>query len=720
MSDTNISRRFFLWSATAAGGGLLIGSLPDIKSAVSATVKDVSLSSTLNPWIRIGADDVVTLISSQSEMGQGAMTTLPAILAEELGADWKRVKIEFSQTAPPYRNPRINWQFTGNSESTTGFFELLRIMGASAREMLIKAAADRWGVNVAECFPDNGKIMHKPSGRSVKFGEIAEDASKVPPPATPKIKSQSEWKLLGKSLERVDLTSKLDGSAVFGLDFKIPDLVHAAVKQSPVHGGTVENFDKSSVMNLPGVLDVVPVPNGIAVVATQYWQARQALKSLKVSFNDGASAKVSTQSMNAQYRTALEGNKWKTVKTEGDAISGDAMQGKFDSVYSQEYESQFLAHATMEPMNCTAHVTNDSCTIWGPLQGNQLTQLTMAGVLNMPPEKIIVNRTLLGGGFGRRLWTDFIIQAALVSRQVGKPVKVVWSREEDMQHDIYRPATLQRVTAGIDKSGNPQAIAHKVVSPSILQFIYSLAVTDDDDPSCMEGLMETHYKLPSQRVDFNLLKVGVPTSVLRTTGYGPNIFAVESFIDELAVNAKRDPYLFRRGLLKDERATKVLDTVAEKSNWKKTPPKGVGRGIAYTEAFRTHIAHVVELSVTNGKVRIHRIICAIDCGIALDPDISKNSIEGGTVWGLGAAFKSDVTFKDGRTVESNFHDFQIPQMYEIPPIDVHIVNSSIAGMGGTGEVGPITLIPAVTNALFAATGKRYRSLPLSRHGLKLT
>jgi isoquinoline 1-oxidoreductase subunit beta len=407
------------------------------------------------------------------------------------------------------------------------------------------------------------------------------------------------------------------------------------------------------------------------------------------------------------------------VKTEGEAVSGEAMKDRFASIYSQEYESQFLAHATMEPMNCTAHVTDEACVIWGPLQGNQLAQVTLAAALKLPPEKVTINRTLLGGGFGRRLLVDFVLQAALVSRAVARPVKVVWSREEDMRHDVYRPATLQRITAGLDKAGKPAAIAHKVVSPSILQYVFPPAVTEDNDPSCLEGLMETHYRIPSQRVDFHLLKIGAPTSVLRTTGWGPNIFAVESLIDELAIQARRDPYHFRRELLKDERALRVLETVAEQSGWKRRAPKGVGRGIAYAEAFRTHIAHVVELSVRSGLVKVHRITCAIDCGVALDPEICKNSIEGGTVWGLGAAFKSAISFRDGRTVESNFHEFEIPHMYETPPIEVHIVNSSTGGMGGTGEVGPVTLIPAVTNALFAATGKRYRTLPLSRHGLRI-
>lgn len=723
MSQEKISRRLFLSASIAASGGLLVGYSLSPTSEAAASIpatKNPPPDIPLNAWIHISPTDEVTLISSQSEMGQGIMTTLPAVLAEELCADWNRIKVEFSSVAPAYRNPRINWQFTGNSESTTGFFDLMRTMGASAREMLIAAAAKRFGVKPEECYADNGRVIHRSSKRTFKFGEIAEDAARITPPENTKLKPPNEWKLLGRSLNRVELASKLNGTAIFGLDISVPGMVHAAVMQSPVHGGAVKDFDKQSVMNLPGVIDVVAIPNGIAVVANQYWQARQALKSLIVVFDGGTNSGVSTETLERQYRAALDANSWKTVKTEGDGLRAEDMAGKFQEIFAQEYESQFLAHATMEPMNCSAHVTDDSCTVWGPLQGPELAKLVLSGLLKLPPEKVSINRTLLGGGFGRRLLVDFVVQAALVSKAVNRPAKVIWSREEDMQHDVYRPATLNRVTAALDKTKRPVAIAHKVVSPSILQFVYPAAVTEDNDPSCLEGLIETHYEIPSQRVDFKLLKVGLPTSVLRTTGYGPNIFALESFIDELAFKAKRDPVEFRLDVLKDERSRKVLETLVEKSGWKSRAPKEVARGMAYAEAFRTHIGHVVELSVKENLVKIHRITCVIDCGIALDPEICKNSIEGGTVWGLGVAFKSNITFSGGRTNESNFHDYEIASMDETPPIEVHIVNSgSTKSLGGTGEVGPVTLVPAVANAIFAATGKRYRSLPLSRHGLKL-
>jgi isoquinoline 1-oxidoreductase beta subunit len=719
---TPLSRRVFLQASAAAGGGLLLTGvvrsegLPVGASESDTTVQDVAL----NAWLRITTDDQVTLICSQSEMGQGIMTTLPAVLAEELGADWNRVKVEISPVATVYRNPRINWMFTGNSESTSGFFDLLLHMGASAREMLIAAASKRWAVEPRDCHAEGGKILHRPTARALTFGKLVEAAAKETPPEKPPLKPQKDWTLLGRSLPRVELPAKLDGTAIFGLDFRVPGMLYAAVKQSPVFGGQVKTFDKEPVLRLPGVVDVVPIPNGIAVVAKTYWEAARALRTLRVSFDDGPNASLSSESLAAQYRAALEAGPWLTVKAEGDFKNADhriASNGSDGHV--AEYESQFLAHATMEPMNCTAHVTGDGCQIWGPLQGPELAQTVVAQVTGLPQDKVVVNRTLLGGGFGRRLLVDFVLQAVLASKATGAPVKAVWSREEDMQHDVYRPATLQTIEAAVDPSGMPQAIAHRLVSPSILQFVFPPAVTETNDPSCLEGLMESHYQVPNVKVDFHLLKIGVPTSVLRTTGFGPNVFAIESFMDELAHRAHQDPYMFRRRLLANERSRAVLDLAAEKAGWTKRPPAAAARGIAYAEAFRTHIAHVVELSVKDDRVTIHRIVCVIDCGTALDPEITKSSIEGGTVWGLGAAFESAITFRNGRTVERNFDGFRIPQFHETPPIEVYIIDSGARPLGGTGEVGPVTLVPALTNALFAATGKRIRSLPLRRHGLKV-
>jgi isoquinoline 1-oxidoreductase subunit beta len=711
------SRREFIFTTTLAAGGLLLhGSLA--ASRVGAQAAPLQREAALNAWVRISRDNTITIVSSQAEMGQGIQTTLPAVLADELGAEWSRIRLENAPADPAYRNPRINWQFTGNSESTTAFFDLMREMGAAGRQMLIAAAARQWNVDARSCRAERSQIIHTPTRRSLTFGELAEAAAAMPRPEKPALKRPADWTLISKPLARIENSGKVDGSAIFGMDVKVPGMVHAAVKTSPAFGGKVESYDRESIRNFPGFIAVVEIPNGVAVVARSYWHARTALAALPVQFDDGASVSLSSETLRNQYETALAGDSWHTPHVSGDK---DAIAKGIATVFSEDYDSQFLAHATMEPMNCTAHVTSDGCEVWAPTQGQELAQLVVSQVVGLPKEKVRIHRTLLGGGFGRRLVADFIVQAVLASKAVGAPVKVIWSREEDMQHDMYRPAVAHRITAGVDQFGRLQAIAHKVVSPSILQFVYPPAVTDAYDPSCCEGVLETRYRIPNVRVDFKLLKVGVPTSVLRTTGFGPNVFALESFIDELAHRKGQDPYRYRRELLADDaRALRVLDLAAEKSDWTRVAPAGRFRGIAFCEAFRTLTAHVVEVSVPRtGVIRIHRVICVVDPGTVLDPGISANSIEGGVAWGLSCAFLSEITFARGRTVESNWHDFQVLRMPEMPPVDVHFIDSGERPLGGIGEVGPVTLVPALTNAIFRATGQRYRSLPLSRHGLSL-
>src|SRR5215470_61081 len=736
-----VNRREFLITAGLVSGGLLLKCAVQPEEVLASAENDPAKAIPLNAWVRIGTDDSVTIIVSQAEMGQGIRTTLPAVIAEELGADWSRVRLEDSPTDPAYRNPRINWQFTGNSESTPSFFELMRQVGASAREMLISAAAQKWKVDPSTCRTEAGKVVHKNSRRSARFGDLAEAAAKITPPAKPALKSEKDWTLLGRSLGRVENPAKIDGSAVFGLDFTLPGMAYAAVRQCPVFGGDVASFDRSSIAGFPGIIDVVRIPNGIAVVAQSYWQAKSALDALNVSFNEGPAAAVSTDILREDYRRAMDGNEWLLVHVEGNAdalhheypnvpLAKDTIPASttgpaketYPTIFSQEYESQFLAHATMEPMNCTARVSGDTVEIWAPTQGQEITRLTLAGAFKLPKENIQVSRTFLGGGFGRRLVAfDFALQSALLSKAVGRPVKVIWSREEDMQHDIYRPATLHRITAGINEYGKLRAISHRLVSPSILQYVFAPAVTDVYDPSCLEGILETHYEIPNIRVDFKMLHIPVPTSVLRTTGYGPNIFALESFVDELASKKGIDPYHYRRDLLANNpRSLAILDLVAQKANWDTPAPKGNYRGIAYADAFGTHIAHVVELSVSKDRlVKIHKVICAADPGTVLNPEITTNSLEGGIPWGLSCAFRSEITFDRGRTVQSNYHDYTIVRMPEMPPVEIYLISSGSRPLGGVGEVGPVTLLPAIANAIFAATETRFRSLPLSKHGFSL-
>jgi isoquinoline 1-oxidoreductase beta subunit len=737
-NSPQLTRRDFLELTAQTSAAFIVGCL--FNGKVMAAAEETS-KLPWAAWVRIASDNKVTIVVSQAEMGQGIMSTLPVVLAEELGADWAQVQLEMSGVDPAYRNPRINFQFTGNSESTMSFFELMRQVGASAREMLIAAAAEKWKVDHSSCVAERSRVMHRKFGRSLlPFGELAASASRQTVPTNPPLKAQSEWKLLGKPLPRVDTPSKVDGSAIFGLDFTLPGMVYAAVRNAPVLGGKLASIDGSSIAGFPAVIGVVEVPGGVAVVAPTYWQAKTALDALRVTWDDGLLAQLSTDEIMEQYRQAMAGQDWVLVREVGNP---DAIQHSYPNVrlagmpeksenapspanyqtlYSGEFESQFLAHAPMEPMNATASVTNDGCEVWAPTQGQELAQLMAAQLLGIPPQKIKINRTFLGGGFGRRLVADYILQAVAASKAVRKPVKIVWSREEDIQHDIYRPAVRNRIVVGLDSEKRIAAVSHQVVSPSILHYVAPQSVQDNFDPSCVEGLEGTRYKIPNVRVDFHLLKTGIAasTSVLRTTGYGPNIFATESFCDELAHHSGTDPYEFRRNLLRDDpRGRAVLDLAAEKAGWIKPAPAGVFRGIAFAEAFATIICQVVELSLSGNAVKIHRVVSALDCGTVLNPNIATNNIEGGVAWGLGTAFKSEITFDRGRTIQSNFHDYQVLRLSEMPPVEVYFIDSGARPLGGTGEVGPVTVIPALTNALFAATGQRYRSLPLSRHGLRI-
>jgi isoquinoline 1-oxidoreductase subunit beta len=713
--DSFVTRRSFLSVFSGAGGLFALGCSFEILPARAQPPASSMVS--LNAWIRIAADNRVTLVVSQAEIGQGIATTLPAVIAEELGADWTEVRLENSPADPAYRNPRLNWQFTGNSESTTSFYDLLREMGAGAREMLISAGSDHLKVPGSALRAEQSRVIHAASGRSLSFADLAVAAAGKTPPKNPPLKPASEWKLIGKALPRVDTAEKISGAAVFGIDFRVPNMVYAAVKTCPVFDGKVASADRSSIAGMPGVLGIVDIPNGVAVAAESWWQAKEAIDALGVTWDYGAKSTVSSAGLADQYKQALASDGWFAAHLSGDkAAFGQA----FPTNLSAEYESPFMAHATMEPMNCTASVSADGCDIWAPTQGQEMTQIVLSQVLGLPREKVRVNRTYAGGGFGRRLVADFAVQAALVSKAIGRPAKVVWTREEDMRHDFYRPAVGNRISAGIDEFGRVRTLHHQVVSPSILQYVSPPSVQPDFDPSCVEGTLETHYQIPNIKVDFKLLKVAVPTSVLRTTGYGPNVFALESFVDELAHLSGKDPYLYRRDLLgDDQRALKVLDLAAEKSKWREPPRHGRFRGMAFCEAFRTFTCHVIELSMNGNAIQIHRVVAVVDAGNTLDPGISANSIEGGVVWGLTVAMKSQITFENGRTVESNFHDYQVVRMFETPPVEVYFIESGGRPLGGVGEVGPVTVVPALTNAIFAATGVRYRSLPLSRFGLGL-
>jgi len=674
----------------------------------------------LTPWVRITPDNAVTIIVSQTEIGQGISTTLPAILADELGADWASVRLETAPYAVAYRNPARQWMFTGNSESVQVFYDHMRQMGAAAREMVVNAAAARWGASPEACRTEKGFVVHTASGKRVSFGEVASEAAKLPVPASPRLKEAKELTLVGKPLERVDIPGKVDGYVRFGIDMQLPGMLAAAVRTAPTLGGKLRKADSAAIERMPGVRAVVPLENGVAVVADTYWQARTALRKLPVEFDPGPSADLSSASLLNEYRHALENGPWATPVNEGDVEA--ALRSAAKTVKA-DYENPFLAHATMEPMNCTASVTKDQCEIWAPTQGQELAFFALKQALGLKDEQIRVNRSpYAGGAFGRRLLPDFVLQAALVSKAAGKPVKLIWDREEDIRRDWYRPASLVRLSAALDASGHPAGFVARVVSPTILLPVFPaiepVLKEKHIDPSALEGMLETIYDLPNRRVDFHLFQTSVPTSVMRTTGYGPNIFAIESFVDELALAAGIDPYRYRQRLLtKNPRALRLLDRVAVLSGWDRPLARGRGRGLAITDAFGSYIAQVIEVAADGPEIRVQRVFSVVDCGRLLDPGIAKSNIECGVIYGLSYC-KAEITFDKGAAVQSNFDGYELPYLAESPELVTEFIPSG-EKLGGIGETGPVPVGPALANAIFAATGRRLRSMPLARHGLRL-
>ena len=722
--DAALSRRRFLQTLTSGSGALLLCVSWPAASAILKGIGRRALAHgevAVTAWVRITPDNEVTLVLSQGEIGQGISTTLPALLADELGADWSTVRLITAPFAPDFRNPRINFMFTGNSESIQSFHDLMRRTGAAAREMLVAAAARRWKVSPSTCTTRNSQVVHASSSRTLNFGAVAADAARLKVPQQPALRPQKELTLTGRALERVDVPAKVDGSAVFGIDVELPGMLNAAVRTGPAVGSQLTAMSEAAARASSGVVDVVRIANGVAVVADTYWNARRGLRALQPQFDPGPHADLDSKSLGALYRERLESGPFATPVKVGDA-EGELARGS--RVVTFDYENPFLAHATMEPMNCVADVSAQRCRVIAPTQGQELATYALSAALGMPPERIEVSRSpYIGGGFGRRLVPDVPVQAALISRAVGKPVKVIWDREEDIRRDLYRPATLVRMTARLDASGRPIAMKARVVSPTILLPVFPAIAPvlerQGVDPSALEGMMEWIYDVPNRLVEFHLLKLPIPTSVLRTTGYGPNIFALESFIDELAHAAGVDAYQYRRTLLHgNPRARAVLDRAAELGQWNGSTAPHEGRGIAVTHAFGTYIAQVVHARVDDDAVKLSRVVSVVDPGRVLDPGIARQCIEGGTVFGI-AGCKAEVTFEHGRAFPDNLNRLQLPHLAETPDLVTEFVDGG-GELGGVGEVGPVTVTPAVANAIYSATGRRLRSMPVSRHGLRFT
>ena len=699
-------RRTFLKISALAGGGLLIGfHLPTLRQEVEAAPKSGEF--TPNAWIRIGADDSVTLQVASSEMGQGVMTAIPMLLADELECDWSKVRVEHAPARPEYKNPIFGRQATGGSTAIRGYWTSLREAGAAGRELLVSAAALTWSVNAKACRAQKGVVMHTDSGRRLRYGELVAKAATLQPPDGVLLKDPSEFRLIGKSTPRKDTSAKVNGSAIFGQDVKVPGMLTATVARCPVFGGKLKSFDASAAKAVKGVRHVLPISGGVAVVADDFWTAKRGRDALAIEWDEGSAATISSHDIARQF-AELEKHHGVTARAEGDVARALAqVPRRVEAVY----EVPYLAHACMEPMNCTAHVRRDGCEVWVPTQAQTDTQATAARIAGLTPEQVLVHTTFLGGGFGRRSEMDFVVDAVELSKATGAPVKVIWTREDDIQHDFYRPATYNRLVGGIDRHGKLLAWQHQIVGPSILARRFPDPNRTVDRTST-EGAANIPYAIPNLHVSYVMADTPVPVGFWRSVGSSQNAFITECFFDELAAAAGKDPYEWRRAMLAAHpRHLGVLELAAVKAGWGKALPRGRHLGIAVAGSFKSFVAQVAEVSLEPDKVRVHRVVCAIDCGMVVNPDTIAAQMESGIVYGLTAAFKGEITIKNGRVEQSNFYDYPLLRIDEMPQVEVHIVPSREAP-SGVGEPGTPPIAPAVANAVFAATGQPVRRLPM--------
>jgi len=678
-----------------------------------------SLIFALNPFVRIGTDDSVTVIVNHSEMGQGVYTALPMLVAEELDADWSKVSFEAAPVDPAYNHALWGIQATGGSTSTWTEWERLRQAGASARAMLIAAAAETWKVDPASCRTKNGHVIHNASRRRLSYGQLAEKASHMTPPENVVLKEPTEFKLIGKPTRCLDTPEKINGKGVFGLDVKVPGMLTALVARPPVFGGKVKSFDAGKAKSVPGVRQVVEIDRGVVVVADGYWPALEGRKALEIVWDEGPLSGLDSQRQREEY-AELATQSGAVAMRQGDAAAAMDLAAK---KLQANYELPYLAHAPLEPLNCVAHVRSDGCEVWTGTQFQTGDRDAAAEITGLKPEQVKLHTMLLGGGFGRRAVFDshFVREAVQVSKTVKAPVQVIWTREDDIRGGYYRPATFHSIAAGLDEAGNPVAWKHHIVCQSFMVDtpFEGAMVKDGVDLAAVEGAADMPYAIPNLLVTWHRAPDGVPTLWWRSVGHSHTAFVVESFLDELAHATGKDPYEFRRRLLmKHPRHTAVLELAAQKSGWGKPLAEGRGRGLAVHESFGSFVAQVAEVSVSEeGNLKVHRVVCAIDCGPVVNPDTIHAQMESGIVFGLTAALYGEITFEKGRVKQQNFKDYPMLRMKEMPVVETHIVPST-ESMGGVGETGVPPIAPAVANAVFAVTGKRVRRLPIRAEDLR--
>ena len=714
-AETNNSRRQFLKAGALVGGGLVVGFvIPGAKRLAAQPAAAAAVTSFApNAYLRIGADDSVTVLSSHSEMGQGVWTTLPMLIAEELDADWSKIKVEHAPAAPAYFSPVFGMQGTGGSTSTASEFDRYRQAGAVARAMLLQAAATRLNVPVADLRTENGEVIA--GTQRVRYGALADDAGKLTAPdaSTLKLKEPKDWKIIGKATKRLDSPEKITGRAQFGMDVQFEGLLTAVVARAPGFGGKVKSFDATAAKAIAGVRNVVQIPSGIAVIADHYWAAKLGRDALQVEWDLGPYAALDSATLRAEF-SALAATPGLPASQAGDV---EAALPKAAKTVEAEYALPYLAHAPMEPLNCTVKISPDKCELWVGTQFQTLEQKTAAEITGLKPEQVFVHTTFLGGGFGRRAnpAPDLVFEAVHVAKAANAPVKTVWSREDDIHGGYYRPAFMHKATVGLDAAGKPIAWRHVLAGQSIIAgtFFEPFMVKNGIDATSVEGVADSPYvkDVPDHRVGLHSPKPGIPVLWWRSVGHSHTAFAMESLVDELAHAAGKDPVEYRRGLLANHaRHLGVLNLVAEKSGWSTPPEKGRARGVAVHESFGSYVAQVAEVSVESGTLKVHRVVCAVDCGIAVNPAGITAQIESGVAYGLSAALHGEITFKDGRVVQSNYNDYQVLRISEMPSVEVHIVPSTEKS-GGVGEPGTPPIAPAVANALFALNGQRLRELP---------
>ncbi|HUQ09740.1 MAG TPA: xanthine dehydrogenase family protein molybdopterin-binding subunit [Steroidobacteraceae bacterium] len=703
------SRRAFLKTTATLSGGLVIAmALPGCgkKPAPTGDTKYISP----NAWLRIGTDNSITFYCDKSEMGQGVYTALPMLIAEELGVSVAQIDVEFAPPGDAYINNLLGGQVTGGSTSVRDGWEKLRKAGATARHLLVAAAADEWGVDPRTCKVADGVIV-SPQYKKLRFGEVAEAAAKLPAPKDVKLKPADQFTVIGRPQRRKDTPSKVDGSAIYGIDVKLPGMLYAALAQSPALGGTVKTFNDEKARAMPGVVAAVLTSSGVAVVADSWWRAKKARDALQIEWDAGPNAALNDAKIAQTLRkgAAADG---KVARNDGDV---DAAIKSAARVVRAEYELPLLAHATLEPQNCTADVRTDGADIYVPTQVQQIAQAAAAKAAGLDPAKVKVHTTFLGGGFGRRLETDFIPAAVEVSKAVKKPVKLVWTREDDMTHDAYRPPALDQATAAFDAKGKLTAWQLHLTGPSITARMFPAVVEKMVDPFAVEAASNYPYDVPNVRVDYRQQEIGINVGYWRSVSHSLNCFVAESFMDELAFAQRKGAAEFRRELLeKQPRFLKVLQMVTHEARFG-YPPRGHAHGLALMEGYGTYMAQVADISIENsGKVKVHRVYCAADCGQQINPDTVVAQIESSILFGYSALMWGEINLQGGRVQQTNFDSYRVARMNEAPRVDAYLIDSTEAP-GGIGEPATALVAPAVCNAIFAASGRRLRSLPLARH-----